>query len=521
MPILVKIQKNVDSGPTIILLSPSDHAEAGTGYPLRFAGLQFTAVPPSSLRIAGQHGLKIKDPVWTGNRGGALPDGLEPGRPFLVRSISDDRSLIELSAVADSKPVVFATAGVGTHYLLTWPDAAPFWKLGQAMYSPQTIEDAGDLIARALDVHPAVQQAFDQAFSATTRPQPIYLELGPDEADSLPWETLYRQNTGFVALAEEWPIARMTRQPACESDFAYPLKIMAVLSTPGPGETASGEWKSIYQELEASGVPYELWVFVSEKQLLESIKDLNNVKAFELIDDDQILTTIREVQPDLLHFFCHGSAEKSVNLILYAAFDVECGLKPSIQIDANKLISYVSPVSPPWLLTLNCCDTAAGTSTETLNLANTLARKGFPAVIGMRRKVKSDYASHFSRYLYRSVLETIRDPDKTEVEWVFVLSRVRVELASKYATEVGAPGYADAARYSNEWTLPVLYTAKGPHRLHRFAQLLKRRKATRQGLVRFMAFFRARDDNESRKFADQIELEIQKVDAEIAAEGPP
>jgi hypothetical protein len=123
--------------------------------------------------------------------------------------------------------------------------------------------------------------------------------------------------------------------------------------------------------------------------------------------------------------------------------------------------------------------------------------------------------------LYRSVLETIGNPDRTEVEWVFVLSRVRVELASKYATEVGAPGYADAARYSNEWTLPVLYTAKGPHRLHRFAQLQNWRKATRQGLVRFMAFFRARDDNESRKFADQIELEIQKVDAEIAAEGPP
>src|SRR5690349_11409306 len=87
--ILVKIQKNFEAGPTMMLLSPHTHGEAATGYDLHFSGMEFTADPATQwLTIVGHNVLEKNARVWVANSGGKLPAGLVPRNDYYISDLS-------------------------------------------------------------------------------------------------------------------------------------------------------------------------------------------------------------------------------------------------------------------------------------------------------------------------------------------------------------------------------------------------------------------------------------------------
>jgi hypothetical protein len=245
--------------------------------------------------------------------------------------------------------------------------------------------------------------------------------------------------------------------------------------------------------------------------------------VFELRDEPQILNAITDYKPDLLHFYCHGSSQGDAQLSIYAAFDIENKQRPSISIEASKLWQYANPAHLPWLLTLNCCESAAPQSSDTLNVASSLAKKGFPSVIGMRRRVASDYANHFTRFLYHSIFDELYNAssqDNAALEWAGVLWKARQEVATKFAGGAG-PGmtYSQVAAFCNEWTVPVLYTMHEPLKLKKLAKADERVKAKRQTLVRIRASLLDQGDPDSLKIADELRERTDAIDKELQS-GP-
>src|SRR6266850_2284042 len=229
--IFVKIQDNYKAAPTMMLLSPDTHDAAAKGYDLHFSGMEFIADPVTGLlTILGISVLEKNARVWVANEGGKLPAGLEPRTDYYVSDLAgqqvrlaDNRKLSALTTFTD--------AGTGTHFFLTWPDAPPFQKLLNQLYRPKTVEEAGALLAEALSFHPAIREALDHFVQPSRKgPVPIYIDIGPEDADSLPWEALYKQDAGFLGMDPRWPIARVLPRGSLEIGYAPPLKIMAVLS---------------------------------------------------------------------------------------------------------------------------------------------------------------------------------------------------------------------------------------------------------------------------------------------------
>ena len=517
--IFVKIQDNYKAAPTMMLLSPDTHDAAAKGYDLHFSGMEFIADPVTGLlTILGISVLEKNARVWVANEGGKLPAGLEPRTDYYVSDLAgqqvrlaDNRKLSALTTFTD--------AGTGTHFFLTWPDAPPFQKLLNQLYRPKTVEEAGALLAEALSFHPAIREALDHFVQPSRKgPVPIYIDIGPEDADSLPWEALYKQDAGFLGMDPRWPIARVLPRGSVEIGYAPPLKIMAVLSAPTPEEGAEGEWDAIYTELKGSSLEYDLLAFVSETALLVKIKSLGDqrVTAIELSCENEILQGIKDYQPDVLHFYCHGLADGPAQLIINAALDLENGLEPSICIKAEKLWQSADPGNPPWLLTLNCCESAAPRSSETLNLARYLGKMAFPSVIGMRRPVRSDYANHFSKFLYHGIFDELykaSQQDTYEIEWATVLWKARQEVATKFAGP--SQTYSQVAPFCNEWTVPVLYTARDPLKLRNLRKVSKRVEAKRHALVRIRSTFQSRGDPDSLKIADELSNKIADIDAEL------
>jgi CHAT domain-containing protein len=517
--ILVKIQKNFEAGPTMMLLSPHTHGEAATGYDLHFSGMEFTADPATQwLTIVGHNVLEKNARVWVANSGGKLPAGLVPRNDYYISDLSGQQVRLAENRKL-SAPAAFTDTGAGSHFFLTWPAAPPFHKLMNQLYKPRTVEEAGTLLAEALSFHPAIRDALDHFVQPAQKERvPIYIEVGPADADALPWEALYKQGAGFLGLDPRWPIARVLARDSVEIGYCPPLKMMAVLSAPTLAEGAGGEWDAIYSALTGSGLEYDLLAFVSEAALLAKIKSLGDSKVtvIELTDENEILEAITDFQPDLLHFYCHGFADGPAQLIINAAFDLENGLEPSIRIKAEKLWQSADLTNPPWLLTLNCCESAAPRSSETLNLASYLGKMTFPSVIGMRQRVASDYANHFSRFLYHRIFDELykaSQQETYEIEWAAVLWKARQELATKFAGP--SQTYSQVAPFCNEWTVPVLYTVRDPLNLRKLKKANERTKATRQALVRICAAFRARGDSNSLKIVDELIKKIADIDAEL------
>jgi CHAT domain len=384
----------------------------------------------------------------------------------------DGQSLFYLES-----PKTYAQAGK-MYPLDSDPAHSPFVELRQGDGSPERVREAGEKLFADLSVHPAVGLALDAALQQGDY-SPICFRLDDVvDADQLPWEAFRAGASGFVALDARWPIVRMRETteetaPRAVYEFVAPVRIAVVLSaaggTPATRAPALPQWLKIQQTLQKhlaapNALPLELLVLTCEEQLRDTIRAANfaGVSAGLIADKEDLIGRIRDMGPNLLHFFCHGTAEETPHLQIGTYNDWEAQQEPSIALEARELRQRADKDQNVWLVTLNCCESATRAG-DARSLANSLVAAGFPAALGMREAIDVETAHLLCEFFYPAAFNLIGSAAEggspVVIEWAAALHEARSGLVNSCAA--GAVPQA-AARSCKTWTIPVLYTRREP-----------------------------------------------------------
>jgi hypothetical protein len=345
--------------------------------------------------------------------------------------------------------------------------------LATGVLQPEMVRRAGQWLYGLLAAHPAIRNALRTAVASGTR-APIYIQLFSDTAEDLPWEMLCDGGGLFFALDTRWPVARISTPdipPTAEYYLELPLRVMAVLSA--TGVAALPEWEALRDAIKDSHLPVKLCVIVGERDLKKYIESIDPTIDVEMVPrtPQQLRDQIEQFQPNLLHFFCHGSAGDDPALHIATAADHKRDDGTStVHVSTDSLGSIRDIHLHTWLVTLNCCQGAAA-SEKTQSLARALVtnQNGFPAVVGMRESIATPDAHLFCYAFYRETLGLIKDFDESgdrwrEICWAEILQKPRMNLGEQHAKGVHV---AKAAGELTQWTLPVVYVQSARFRLHR------------------------------------------------------
>ena len=185
----------------------------------------------------------------------------------------------------------------------------------------------------------------------------------------------------------------------------------------------------------------------------------------------QLRDSIGDFAPNVLHFFCHGTAGDDPALHVATAADHARGdAMGGIRVSSVSLNSIPDIHLHTWLVTLNCCqDAAAAERTQSLARSLVTSRNSFPAVVGMREAITSPEAHLFCYAFYRETLRVLRDfndsgTQSREICRAELLQKPRMNLGEQHAA--GAP-VSQAASELKQWTLPVVYVQAARFRLLR------------------------------------------------------
>lgn len=359
-----------------------------------------------------------------------------------------------------------------------------FAQLANSVPTANSVRAAGELLGEGLRNNPDVGTAFQQALLATSADRfPLLLELrGNDTVESLPWETLYLPDAGFLGLDPRWSVGRRVDSGEVrpyEGVLPGSLQIAVVLSC--LGISARDEWLQLKAAMEQSPLPVEMLIFVGEPDLAEALaKDcpawlrVTGIPANAETLAARLRQEAREgFAPQVLHFFCHGSNDGGAHLEIATPSDWERdATQSSLTLEPSQVRDLTDAVRRPWLVVLNSClgaapltdDSGAGSPGQsrarqraaTHSLARKLVREGgFPAVIGMREPIDRTDATVFSSRLYPQLLQALDElptDHPTALDWSRLLVSARRSLAEQPGTV-----FSTAAGDSKRWTLPVLY----------------------------------------------------------------
>lgn len=408
------------------------------------------------------------------------------------------------------------------------PVAEAIVRMGQGVLSPQIVGDAGNWLYDKMVANQSVQEALNVVLGVNDE-FPIYIELRSDDAEALPWEALRKPDGKFLTLDKRWPIGRIapTGDTGQEYHLDLPIKMTVVLSA--TGVDARPEWDVLWAAISGAEVPVNLQVLLCQSDLEAHIKSLNlsNVTVSYITDSMDLLKSINKFEPNIIHFFCHGSTEqKATRLLLATKSDWLTG-NSSIQIYPSDLAGGSTPLNA-WLVTLNCCRGAAPVE-QAQSLARSLVTEGFPAVVGMREVVASTDAHIFCRGFYNLVFgelkEYLQSSDKwVEICWAKMLYEARQRLAMHHANGQVLP---NAAAELKEWTLPILYVRREPFRIRgrsKNQQLSESEKQKKQTLLTMLRqsrdVFRVAPGTPASVLAD-FDDQIAQLEAELYPGAPP
>jgi hypothetical protein len=374
--------------------------------------------------------------------------------------------------------------------LLSRPDQPPFSDMRTGSGSPNHVQEAGRKLFDELSKHPAIAPAIAAALQQQQGGcSPICLRLDDSAlADDLPWEAVCGLGVSggqeFFALDERWPVVRMREVMETEPVSVYtlepPLRITVVLSaagrTPQTRAPARPQWDRVRETVDKhlqvnNPVQVKVTVFAGEEDLRNHIRDANLpwVTAGLIADQASFLNAIKDSRPQILHFFCHGTAEGIPHLRIGSYTDWEVEREPSIALTARELRQSADPDQNTWLVTLNCCESATRAA-DARSLASSLVAAGFPAALGMREAIEVQQAHLLCEFFYPKVMEMIRRVPvggaATEIEWAKALSVARANFVAQY--NAGVPAQ-EAAGSCKIWTIPALYTRREPFFLKRIA----------------------------------------------------
>ena len=338
-----------------------------------------------------------------------------------------------------------------------------------AWSTPNAVVARGSLLRDALRKHAGIAAVLDSLGQAPAGAQaPLYVKLSEGDAELIAWETLCDVAGKFVALDRRWPIGRIT-DPASTITrpsplFRLPVRIMAVISAHGiAGQEREWEMlRAAADDAHAAGLPVEVSVLTGDPTVHALITaDIATRPWVSVAGVDasgaKVLAAIRRWHPNIIHFFCHGRANDSEQLLEFAAAsdygDVNI-LNGSVTITGDQLAAFGEALDNPWLLVLNCCE-GAQASHESLSLAHRVVSSAFPAAFAMLEPVDAADAHEFTRAIYASLLTELGTVqarlDKGETvrfEWASITHDARDAINALHA------GNAAAQR---EWALPALY----------------------------------------------------------------
>lgn len=342
--------------------------------------------------------------------------------------------------------------------------------------SDRIIEKIGMELYNLLKAHSAFENVCARMETGEPTVEPIYLLLkdGPtSDLDQLPWEMLYSPEIGFFCAGNKFPVARAkdVKTSLPDGGFEPPLKIMVVLGAPSETDKRDAssesreEWQNLYAAMTGPNEFDRLSVKVLhfDDVLLEEIQAQDSerihIQTGHLTLEDKLYQDISEYKPHILHFFCHGEADSISRLCIRNYWN------RVFYVDADTLYQYVGTGLKPWLVTLNCCESArksGGGGSRSLPMAASLVTHGFPAAVGMREQVRTDLAHIFANSFYNILLvdlaawiEAARKLGNAEVHWACALFAARRKICS---TVHDAVSFDEAAPHAKEWTIPVLYT---------------------------------------------------------------
>jgi CHAT domain len=353
-------------------------------------------------------------------------------------------------------------------------DEPAFLGLTRAPLDADAMQAVGQTLYQAIVAHPDLAQSLTNALR--TQPParyPVFVEIDSiSRVETLPWEALCDLDGNFLGLDERWAIGRIVdgaRTSVGAAEFTPPLKLAVVLSC--LWVPAADEWQALRDNLRAvPGLPVEVLVLTSEEDLAAAIAATPDLPVtVEQVPPDTaaLQERVSAFDPHVLHFFCHGSAQGSPHVEV--AVHSDWVIPPpynSLFLEAAQIRDLTPRTADrPWLLVLNCCESAAGADRENLqSLALMLVRDAaLPAVVGMREPVTSSDASLFTRAFYAGLLGELSSRLDGSVQpgepfdWARYVVRARERLRDKYRMPPSV-----AARSTQDWTLPVVYSRPEP-----------------------------------------------------------
>jgi hypothetical protein len=339
-----------------------------------------------------------------------------------------------------------------------------------ALGPPDGVREYGQKLFRALTGHDAIRQALGDAVNRPER-TPIFFYCTAPDAERLAWETLCDDAGEFLALSRNRPIGRwadsLVDTGSEQVAWQPPLKVLAVLSAlPFPAEP---EWQTLYEAVQSARTddfPIDLKVLVGEEELLETIRDLDDpwVSADPVPQHPvDLVMAIEEFGPQILHFFCHGTAAYGRPSLELASLrdwarkdqpDAEPGSHGSVRLNVTDLTTS-QLMQGAWLVTLNCCE-GARASEEVHSLAHSLVSGGVGAAVGMLEPFDANDAHEFCGRFYPGVFGQVRDLfEEAEVGSVFEIDWASCLYPPRRALSDGDDGDPGGVK---RWALPVLYT---------------------------------------------------------------
>ncbi len=347
------------------------------------------------------------------------------------------------------------------------------------------VKECGDDLCASLATNPGVMATLNRF---QTPPQdtrhPIYVSISHPEHENLPWEAIWRQSVEFYALGEHWPIARL---PSASDDTKVAQRvigevprIIAVIAA--EGANIEGEWSGFKKLLEQFPDKIDMHVLLASDQLKARIEALALPRVEcswvgETADD--VIRRIRTWDPNIVHFFCHGTSQNGGSL------SVVNRLGDTVKIPRDKLLQ-LKENDGLCLVVLNCClGGNADPNDHASSIARELVKAGLPAVVAMREIITDKSANAFTSSFYAELFVRLRAclnahpagnngpitvPDDT---WLDALFHARQALNPEGMLP------ADAL----EWTLPLIYVRRGGLQFTRRTES-DPRKAAEAGVLR-------------------------------------
>jgi hypothetical protein len=332
--------------------------------------------------------------------------------------------------------------------------------------TPPAVRNAGRMLRTKLAGVAQLQAALTDAFAAgALGTRPLYFRTGQEgSVEGMPFEALWDEHiavkhiAGFACLAPAWPIGRIPADvtpPAGPFIMERSVRIGAVVAAEGIDPARQVDALLRGCQAPEQDLSVELTVFTTTAAAVDRVNSAGKPGwRAELVPatSEDLIVRLRELEPHLLHVFCHGTAD-GPRLLVAQRDDLAV-----LELSAENFGDLARPsLLPPWLITLNCCEGAAP-GERTVSLASGMVRNGLPAVLGMRKAIDARMADAFCTDLYQAALARLTEIASggrapAPLNWSEVLFEARRRLCAGF----GAPGLV--ADRQKEWTMPVLYVA--------------------------------------------------------------